>query len=107
MNDFTERMLRLNGKRPTARDRWYAFYRLYRLAKKPDDLYCWPNNGPMDALRILGFARYVALANDRKQTIGGRGHWPKFLRRKFLAMEQRKRKEVKTNKLLKAIFDDE
>src|SRR5580692_10649108 len=27
-----ERMCRLNGKKPTARERWTAFYRLWRMA---------------------------------------------------------------------------
>ncbi len=45
----------------------------------------------MDALRMLGFGVGVALANDREATVGGRGHWPKFLRRRFVLMDRRKR----------------
>lgn len=100
VNSYTERMLRLNGKQPTIRDRWKAFYRLWRISKKIDDERSWPDHGPMDALRMLGFGRYVAMANGREQEIGGRGHWPVFLRRRFLDMERRKRREAERQEKL-------
>jgi hypothetical protein len=85
-----ERMCRLNGKRPTARERWTAFYRLWRLARKAEranNLMC----EAVDALRVLGYAKWVALCEDSGDRLGLGNMLPPVLRRRFLEIARKRR----------------
>lgn len=83
-----ERMLRFNGKRPTMRDHWRAFYRLYRLATKADGSYNL-NGGAVDCLRVMGYHDWVCLC--RADDDMACDDVPVFLRRRFLEASRRKR----------------
>lgn len=87
MSNFDiDRMLRLNGKEPTVRERWTAFYRLYRMAKKIDIFH---EHDAADCLRVLGFGYEVAVANEEERP--PRGGMPKFLRKMLIESERRLR----------------
>lgn len=84
------RMLRLNGEKPTARDRWTAFYRLWRLAH---------GHGPyhdMDAnmcFRVL-FSDWEPIhLLDALETDGyvDRAHVPTFIRKDSLRIRRKQR----------------
>lgn len=88
--DREDRMLGINGQRPTARDRWGAFWRLYRLCLRQ---YGDNSSNAFDALRMLGFGGWIADVR-----LGGAGpglvnqrHVPLFLRRRLLDMARRRR----------------
>jgi hypothetical protein len=90
MDHFTKRMLRLDGNKPTARDRWRAFYRIYRLVKRSEDSHNLMG-GAKNALIVLDrrFGRWIAImeSNDRTDS----SSWPTFLRKIMLESERRRR----------------
>ena len=88
--EFEQRLCRLNGKKPTARDIWRAFHRLWRIAR---------GHGPfhdMEAdlcFRVLfrnwGFIRLM----DGPESDGyvNNSRIPKFLRERMLRDRKRRR----------------
>ena len=90
MNDFTIRMLRLNGEQPTARDKWQAFYRIYRLAKRSEDSHNLMG-GALDCLFVFGMGSWIRTVSELEHNGVDRGHWPKFLRKRMLESERRRR----------------
>lgn len=88
------RMCRLNGQSPTARERWYAFWRLYRVACHNKDP---RTEGDLrDCFRVLflgnrTYAKWVRLTGECVPAVGDRKHLPLFLRKRFLEMDRRKR----------------
>jgi hypothetical protein len=83
-----ERMCRLNGKRPTARERWTAFYRLYRISQGHG---VYQDMAAADCLRVLmPSGRCIALMNEGDRS-PSRTHIPVFLRRKLVDADRRRR----------------
>ena len=87
--DFdTERLCRLNGKQPTMRDRWTAFYRLYRISQ---GIGAWQDIAAGDCFRVLfNNWSWIRLVDDEVPTLS-RVHWPTFLRRQIIKMERDRR----------------
>ena len=87
----TERMCRLNGKKPTARDRWTAFYRLWRLSHRKTDS-CYLDAEATDCFRIL-FAdwRPRYLIESLGDTLCSRHKYPTFLRKSLLETARKER----------------
>lgn len=85
--DFDEiRMLRLNGQRPTARERWKAFHRLYRITRG-----LGVDETAGDCFHVLlPSGRWVALVHA-EECLSSRVGWPPFLRRRVLAADRRRR----------------
>lgn len=83
----TERMCRLNGKKPTARERWRAFYSVYRAVKRCG---MYQEHNLIDCLRVLGFGATISMLEERDRT-KGRSHVPAFLRKMLLDGERRRR----------------
>lgn len=79
---------RLNGETPTLRDRWVAFYRLWRCARKQlsDPMFA---NEVADSFRILA-PGWTWLVNMEVRDVS-RVHLPKFLRRRMIQDERRRR----------------
>ena len=89
-DDFEERLLRLNGKRPTARDRWRAFSRLWRLAHRHG---VYQDMAATECFQVL-YAdwRYVWLLDEeRGDGLVDRSHIPTFLRKRLLAHHKKQR----------------
>ena len=88
--DFDRRLCRLDGLKPTARDKWRAFHRLWRLAH---------GRGPyqdIDAgicLRVLfgGWRAIQLLDGSESDGLVDRSHVPKFIRRQLLESHRRRR----------------
>jgi len=76
--------------RPTARERWLCFCRLYRLARKVDEQNNQASNSAVDALRMIGYWNWCAALAERDPP-GDRRHYPLFLRREFLRLAKRRR----------------
>lgn len=77
------------GEEPTPRERWKAFYRLYRLASKKES----ENNfggGLIDCLRILGCHDWV-VSLGKKDRLSDRYAMPTFLRKMTLDTDKRRR----------------
>ena len=84
----TERLCRLNGEKPTARDRWLAFYRLYRLSMGHG---AFQDMAAVDAFRTLFRDwRFIRLLESEERS-PSRAHVPRFLRRRLLDMDRRRR----------------
>ena len=84
----TERLCRLGGQQPTARDRWLAFYRLYRLSMGRG---AHEDMAALDAFRVLFRDwRWLRLVEAEEQS-PSRVHAPPFLRRRLLAHERARR----------------
>ena len=84
-------LCRLNGAKPTVRDRWVAFYRLWRTGHKND---LWHDSNTVDCFRILfGRSVWIGLMHtDDGVALGGcRKDYPLFLRRRLLDGEKRRR----------------
>lgn len=101
-----ERLCRLNGKCPNARDRWKAIYRLWRLATRDSD---YVHQGRDDSFRTLFPMSYPVMNADAD--FHNRSHWPAFLRRRMIESERRRRlareqeaKMVFAERLLAAIM---
>lgn len=89
MSNFDEeRMCRLNGKKPTMRECWTAFYRLYRLSHGHG---ANQDMEATDCMRILwknwSWFRLIETNVPSVSRVG----WPVFLRRRFLKMDERRR----------------
>ncbi|MDE2099641.1 MAG: hypothetical protein KGL39_20480 [Patescibacteria group bacterium] len=93
-----------SGCGPSARERWHCFYRLFRLARKADEAafqgssYSCTDQAAVDALRLLGYRRWIDLCVGVDQIDYMRiGLGPiryslgKQLLRHGIAREQRKR----------------
>ena len=88
-----ERLCRINGKKPTAREQWWAFYRLWRITQKAG---MWQSQEAVTCFRVFfqnwGF---ISCADDGDATNVRDGidmaGVPKFLRYKFLDHRRKKR----------------
>lgn len=80
------RMMRLEGHKPTAREMWGAFYRLWRLSRKND---LWSDTSADDAWRVLGFYEELNLCNQDLSTLS-RVSYPTVIRRKLLGLDRRR-----------------
>jgi len=77
---YLERLCRENGQQPTTRERWQAFYRLWRMTQKTFDPAC--NAG--EAFRVLMYDwRWVQLVE---------GHGDYYATLRFLLRAVRKYK---------------
>jgi hypothetical protein len=83
-----ERQCHLDGQKPTLRDKWLAFHRLYRLARRGNP---YQAMAAVDCLRTM--QKDWSWIRLLEQEVGqlSRVHWPKFLRRRFLDTERRRR----------------
>lgn len=99
----TERLCRLNGKQPTMREKWTAFYRLYRTAKRDD-----PRGNADECWQMLmsnwGWIRLVNAGSDMHVDLG---HVPDFLRRRLVENHREIRLRDNAEKLLNAIFAED
>jgi hypothetical protein len=90
MREFdTERMCRLNGKQPTPRERWVAFYRLCRLAQGHGQ---WQDLAAADCFRVLCANWSWVRLIEAEEKSPSRVHYPAFLRRHLLRSDQRERR---------------
>jgi hypothetical protein len=82
------RMCRVDGQRPTARERWIAFHRLWRLAQGHG---AWQDMAAVDCFRVI-FTNWdgIRLLNSNEDTLS-RVSTPSFLRRELLKHDKRKR----------------
>ena len=84
----TERMCRLNGQQPTVREKWTAFYRLYRISQGHG---AYSDMDASDCFRIL-FADWRPLhLIEANESLVSRNHAPVFLRKMLLKADRRKR----------------
>jgi hypothetical protein len=106
MNFDLECLCRLNGKTPTMRDQWKAFYRLYRMAHR-DDMWFMCE----DCFRILLEGRcreWILLVNDCGDSLESNRVMPIAIRQQRVRRSRLNRwRENPTpiNKLLHAIFN--
>ena len=110
MADFDyRRMLRLDGQQPTMRDRWTAFYRLWRLADKSESKMWF---GHVDCFRVLigGVApHWIKLMNECGDTYESLRFMPREVRKnriRSLHAERERHKNMLASRLLKAIFEE-
>lgn len=85
--DFARILCTLEG--PTHRERWRAFHRLYRLARRKEG----ENNfggGLIDCLRVLGFHEWV-VSLGKSDKLDDRVAMPVFLRKMTLETTKRRR----------------
>lgn len=102
MRASIERLCRVNGKEPTARERWKAFYSLYRATMRTSFLSAHDLG---DCLRIIADPSWVALVNQIDPMEGVK--MPVFLRRRFVEMSRGARlarRQKYTERLLNAIM---
>lgn len=87
-----ERMCRLNGKKPNARDKWVAFHRLWRLSHRKGDS-CWLDGNATDCFRVLwaDWRPRMLLDDDREDPLITRRSMPLFLRKRFLELDRKRR----------------
>jgi hypothetical protein len=88
--EFEARMLRLDGKKPTAREKWQAFHRLWRLAQGHG---VYQDAEAVDCFRVL-FPNWrpIQLLNGLESDgLVDRSHMPKFLRKQLLEGHRRQR----------------
>lgn len=86
-----DRMLGVNGKVPTLRDKWKAFHRLWRLAhRKVDD---WSEHAVKECFwTLFPRSRWASfLASEANDGLVDRSHIPLFLRRRLLDDARRRR----------------
>lgn len=83
------RMCRVDGQKPTARDRWRAFHRLYRLA---DNHGGYQDCALKEAMMVLFPWRWMQVL-DASESDGlvDRGKLPMFLRKTLLDHARRRR----------------
>lgn len=88
--DFDRRLCRLDGLKPTARDRWTAFYRLWRIAQG--------HGAHQDMAADLCFRvllsdwRWIRLLDGRESDgLVDRSRVPMFLRKKLLDIHRKQR----------------
>lgn len=89
--DFdTERLCRLNGKQPTAREKWRAMYRLYRLSHRGD---AYGDMAADDCFRVLwrDWRPFQLLDGSGRDGMVDNRHVPPFLRRQLLTLRRRLR----------------
>ena len=89
-DDFEERLLRLNGKRPTARDRWQAFSRLWRLAHRHG---AYQDMAATECFQVLfpSWRSIQLIDGDASDHMVNRSHIPAFLRRRLLEGHKKRR----------------
>lgn len=89
-HDFEDRMLRIDGKKPTARDKWRAFSRLWRLANGHG---AYQDIAAGEAIRVLfpNWRMVRLLDDDTGDGLVDRSHIPKFLRKRMIEHIRRKR----------------
>ena len=83
-----ERLCRLNGEKPSLRDRWYAFYRLYRLSQGHG---ACQDMAAVDALRTLYSNWAWIRLIETEERSPSRAHIPVFLRKSLLQNEREQR----------------
>lgn len=87
--DFdVDRMLGIGGQQPTARERWRAFYRLYRLARRQDSEHGMSAD-LLSCFSVLGFGDWASLAGGR-QAVDPKS-LPLFIRRQVVRTTRRRR----------------
>jgi len=83
-----ERMCRLNGKKPTVREWWTAWYRLWRISHKTANLYI--DGEATDCFRVLfpgtAFRHLVESLGDPLKA-----RYPVFLRKRLLETARKER----------------
>ena len=88
--DFELRLCRIDGRKPTARDKWKAFHRLWRLSQghgAEQDI------AAGQAFRVLfnNWRAILLLDTDRCDPLVDRSHVPTFLRKQMLDLYVRRR----------------
>jgi hypothetical protein len=79
---------RIDGKRPTARQKWIAFHRLYRIATNTDG---YREHAALDCFRVLlPCWDHVNLMEADERSVS-RVKFPVCIRRQLLATERRRR----------------
>ena len=108
--EYESRALRLNDQKPTARDRWIAFHRLWRMVKKQSEYHVCDAQIACYILCREEVGRWIHLVEDSVDQ--GRKHWPLFIRRERLEIDRKQRlrkllqDKNKVARLLKAILEE-
>lgn len=87
-DDFDLRVFRVGGRQPTARDKWRALYRLWRIARGRG---MWQDMAVDLCFRVLFPNRVLSLLDAPPDSLAGRSRLPKFLRRRLLDYYRRRR----------------
>lgn len=82
-----DRALRYRGQKPTARERWGAFYRIYRLARK-----CSLDPQAILCLDVLGLGKMVQIVECRADWLKNNNIIP--LEARKLGLQARKRRRI-------------
>lgn len=97
--DF-ERMLRLEGKQPTAREIWNAFYRAWRASVGKNAA-----SNVIDAWWVLGIdPAWIRLMNDSGDIYDFLRFMPRCMRRERVERARKERRQQLAAKLLHAIM---
>ena len=109
MMTFAEsnRYMRLDGERPTPRDRWLAFYRLWRIAHRHKKAADYSGDAEMCFKWLFGWTRWVKLLSGGDDPLKVQRMMPVFLRRERVERARRKREEKEqrqARRLLDAIM---
>lgn len=86
----TEQLCRLNGQQPTARQKWVAFYRLWRIALGHGG---WQDMDAGQCFRVLFGSWRMILLLDSQESDGlvDRSRLPKCIRKQLLENIKRRR----------------
>lgn len=85
-HQYLERLCREHGKQPTTRERWTAFWRLWRIVQKNYD----PSFQGQEAFRVLMFDwRWIILASDPGDFYASLRFLPRSVRRYRVGMDER------------------
>ena len=103
MRSTIHRICRLDGQEPTPREKWKAFYSLWRMASRHKNMMA--SMELIDCLRIVACSEWVALANE-DDPLAGPDKMPVFLRRRRveIARMSRMSRMGPIEKLLHAIM---
>lgn len=83
------RMCRLDGRRPTAREHWTAFYRLWRIARKAGA--AGTESGECFRVLFPDWRFIQLLDSDTECQLVNAKRFPPFIRRDFAERRRRKR----------------
>jgi hypothetical protein len=79
---FERRLCHIDGERPTARDRWQAFYRLHRMTVGGS---VHREHGAHESMMVLFPAKWTCLVNaSTTDGLVDRSKYPMFLRKSLL-----------------------
>jgi hypothetical protein len=102
-----EEVCRLNGKRPSMRSYWIAFYRLWRITQRADT---YPAFAAEECLQLMFhrniWSRWRLLVSSPGETIGIRKALPVCVRKQLIDSEKSRRESKRANRLMKAIMTE-